>query len=151
MSIVTNSLPSTDNLYAFSGYRKQRGEILAAGIEVYEYRPDPEIQKQLFERYAKVKEHPPVFALHAKSLVVDGETAFIGSFNLDPRSSHLNTEVGVLVKNRRVAEPLERAIRTDMAPENSWNARRGDADRFAPIGKRIQVWLMELLPLSPIL
>jgi len=105
----------------------------------------------LFERYAKVKEHPPVFALHAKSLVVDGETAFIGSFNLYPRSSHLNTEVGVLIKDRRVAEPLEQAIRTDMAPENSWNARRIDPDRFAPPAKRIKAWLMEFLPLGPIL
>ena len=56
VQINTNSLASTDNLQAFSGYAKQRKEILAAGIEVYEFKPNPAIQKDLIDRYEALKQ-----------------------------------------------------------------------------------------------
>nr|WP_320116822.1 phospholipase D family protein [uncultured Desulfuromonas sp.] len=92
--ISTNSLLSTDNLQAFSGYSNQREDLLEAGIEVFEFQPHPRIQQHLMERYPKLKEKAPVFAIHAKTLVIDGEKLFVGTFNLDPRSANLNTEVG---------------------------------------------------------
>ena len=42
-------------------------------------------------------------ALHAKSIVFDRKSVFIGSFNLDPRSSTLNTEVGVMIDSPEIA------------------------------------------------
>lgn len=151
VSIVTNSLASTDNLYAFSGYSRQRKEILAAGIEVYEYRPNPTVQQDLFRRYSKMQEQPPVFAIHAKTLVVDGTTLFVGTFNLDPRSANLNTEVGILVSNPKIAASVEQQILIDMLPENSWNARGDNPDSFAPISKRLKIWFKKFLPLEPLL
>ncbi|MCI5138546.1 MAG: phospholipase D family protein, partial [Candidatus Electrothrix sp. AR1] len=62
----------------------------------------------------------PYFALHAKSLVIDDEITFIGSYNLDPRSENLNTEAGLVVQDRRFATLVKRSIKKDMLPQNSW-------------------------------
>jgi putative cardiolipin synthase len=148
--ICTNSLASTDNLMAFSGYQKQRRAILKAGIRVSEFRPDPAVRRELIERYPRLAKKPPVFAIHAKSMVIDNETLFVGTFNLDPRSANLNTEVGILIKNRELAEGVERMIERDMAPENSWNAA-DNPDRHAPAAKRRKVLLWKTLPLGPLL
>ncbi|MCB1624021.1 MAG: phospholipase D family protein, partial [Pseudomonadales bacterium] len=60
--ISTNSLASTDNLQAYSGYRNQRAELLAMGLEIHEYRPDPAIRTTVMQRYAALREQAPVFA-----------------------------------------------------------------------------------------
>lgn len=148
--MVTNSLASTDNLMAFSGYRKQRRAILASGIQVFEFKPDPAIMRELIERYAELEKNAPVFAIHAKSMVVDGRTLFVGTFNFDPRSANLNTEVGVLIDNPALAAQVEKSIERDMAPENSWNAA-DNPDRYAPGDKRRRLWLWKWLPLEPFL
>jgi putative cardiolipin synthase len=149
--INTNSLASTDNLQAFSGYRSQRDELLAMGLEIYEYRPDPEEQRRLMPRTAATKKKPPVCGLHAKAMVVDSKTAYIGTFNLDPRSENLNTEVGVIIHDEALARAVESAIETDMKPGNSWNAARDKPDRFVPLGKRTKVRFWQLLPIKPLL
>jgi cardiolipin synthase C len=148
--ISTNSMASTDNLMAFSGYRKQRRKILKSGIKVFEFKPDPAIRRELIERYPSLEKHAPVFAIHAKTMVIDGETLFVGTFNLDPRSANLNTEVGILVKNQRLAAQVERNIERDMLPQNSWNAT-DNPDRFAIAAKRRKVKLLKLLPIGPLL
>ncbi len=90
MRIVTNSLASTDNLQAFSGYSKTaQTDTEKSGIKVYEFKPSPAIARNLIERYPRLKDKSPVFAIHAKSMVIDGTTLFIGTFNLDPRSANL--------------------------------------------------------------
>lgn len=149
--INTNSLLSTDNLMAFSGYSKQRKELLRAGIEIYEFKPNPKIQKSLIDRYAKLEKTAPIFALHAKTLVIDGERLYIGTFNLDPRSANLNTEVGVIIDNRQLATQVERQIELEMHPDNSWNTASDQPDRFAPLGKRLKLQGLKLLPMKNIL
>ncbi|MDH5601324.1 MAG: phospholipase D-like domain-containing protein, partial [Gammaproteobacteria bacterium] len=150
ITISTNSSSSTDNLQAFSGYRSQRDEILAMGIDVYEYMPYPAIQKKMLERYAAIKERNPVFALHAKSMVVDGEVVYVGTYNLDPRSQNLNTEVGIIVKNKHLGELVESMIRKDTLEGNSWSAKN-NPDQHASLLKRIKVFFWQLFPLEPIL
>lgn len=149
--INTNSLLSTDNLLAFSGYSKQRQELLRAGLEIYEFKPKPVIQQSLIDRYAKLEKTAPIFALHAKTLVIDGERLYIGTFNLDPRSANLNTEIGVIVDSRQLATRVERQIELEMHPDNSWNAASDQPDRFAPLWKRLKLEGLKLLPLKNIL
>ena len=149
--ISTNSLASTDNLKAFSGYLDQREELLEAGVEVFEYRPDPEIQASIMDRYAALRAEAPVFAVHAKSLVVDRRVAFVGTYNLDPRSENLNTEIGVVVHDAAQAAAVADAIVTDMLPGNSWNAATDDTDGYASTTKRVRAWLWSWLPIDPVL
>lgn len=149
--IHTNSLASTDNLAAFSGYRGQREALLRMGLEIHEYRPDAAIQRQLLRGVRpKPGKKPPIFSVHAKTLVVDGKIGFIGTYNLDPRSQNLNTEVGVVVRDAALAGAIARAIEADMAPGNSWNAQ-DDPDRHASAGKRRKVRLLQLAPVEPLL
>jgi len=149
--IGTNSLASTDNLLAFSGYARQRQQLLDIGIQLFEYRPHPAIQTTLIDRFAEQQQQAPLFAIHAKSMVIDSETLYIGTFNLDPRSANLNTEVGVLVTNQALATEVEQAIATDMAPGNSWQPSLIDTDQQASWSKRIIIMLLKWLPLDAVL
>lgn len=149
--ISTNSLASTDNLQAFSGYRNQRKQLLRMGLEIYEYKPAPEVQRQVMQRYAVLAEKAPVFAIHAKTTIVDSEVVYIGTYNLDPRSQNLNTEVGVVMRNAVVARAVRSAIETDIAPENSWNAATDAPDKYAPLHKRSKVRLWQMTPITPLL
>lgn len=150
--ISTNSLASTDNIQAFSGYASQRKRLLEVGIEVYEYKPYPALRKTLLERYPRIVETNPVFALHAKSLVIDNDVFYIGTFNLDPRSANLNTEVGVLARNEQLALQLAASIEQDIRPENSWRTTQDfNPDDEVSRGKRLKVWLNRMLPIEPVL
>ncbi|MFL5753238.1 MAG: phospholipase D family protein, partial [Bacteroidia bacterium] len=87
IKIMTNSLASTDNLEAFSGYQRDRLFLLATGVRIFEYRPDAAIRKTIMTGALQKKlDYTPVFGLHAKSMVIDGKITVIGTFNLDPRS-----------------------------------------------------------------
>jgi len=149
VKISTNSLASTDNLMAFSGYYKQRDDLIAAGVEIFEFRPDAAIRRQLIQRDERVD---TTFAMHAKSLLVDRQKLYIGTFNLDPRSANLNTEVGILVDNAQLAEQLADSIGADMLPENSWEI----SSEFNPddqVGwlKRLKLWFYSLLSMDAVL
>ncbi len=149
--ISTNSLASTDNLQAFSGYRNQRKALLKLGLELREYKPDPLVQQQVMQRYAALRREAPVFALHAKTLVIDRQVVYIGTYNLDPRSENLNTEVGAIIHDVSQAQGVAEAIETDMLPENSWNPATEKPDKVAGFIKRFKVRFWQLLPLRAIL
>jgi putative cardiolipin synthase len=118
--ISTNSLASTDNIQAFSGYQGQRED--------------------------------PIFAIHAKSMVIDGKILFIGTFNLDPRSANLNTEVGILVTSRELARQVTESIERDIAPGNSWPTTTDfNPDFVVSRGKRFKTWFNRILPMEPVL
>ncbi len=149
--INTNSLASTDNLPAFSGYRNQRRKLLNMGIEIYEYKPYPQIQQALMQRFDATRNKDLVFSLHAKTMVVDGAKAYIGTYNFDPRSQNLNTEAGVIIHDAALARRVEQAIEVDMQPENSWNAATDRPDSQVPLAKRSKVRVLQNLPIKPLL
>lgn len=152
VKILTNSLASTDNLMAFSGYHKQRSKLLDAGIEIYEYKPHPAVQQELIERFPRIAQNNPIFAIHAKSMVVDDHTVFIGTFNLDPRSMNLNTEVGILANNHELAAQLKETIAKDLMTGNSWKINKTfNPDSETSWGKRIKLMFYKLLPLRDVL
>ena len=92
--IMTNSLHSTDGILPAAGYAKYKQKLLDLGIELWEYQ-GPE-------------------SLHAKSAVIDGKIAIIGSYNLDPRSAQLNTEVAFVAENLEKAEQLTRSFNDNL-------------------------------------
>jgi len=150
--ISTNSLASTDNIQAFSGYQNQREDLLEAGVELFEFMDEPTIREELIERYPRIARNDPIFALHAKSMVIDDRILFIGTFNLDPRSANLNTEVGILVDSVELARQVSASIERDMAPGNSWQTTEDfNPDFVVGRGKRFRSWLNSLLPIEPVL
>jgi cardiolipin synthase C len=149
--INTNSLASTDNFPAFSGYRNQRRRLLEMGLQIYEYKPDSDTQHKLMLRSPTATGEIPVSALHAKTLVIDSRTVFIGTFNFDPRSENLNTEVGVIIHDERLARAVEASIETDMASGNSWDAARDNPDQYVAFSKRSKIRFFQLMPIKPVL
>ncbi|HWL73862.1 MAG TPA: phospholipase D-like domain-containing protein, partial [Burkholderiaceae bacterium] len=149
--INTNSLASTDNLAAFSGYRNQRDELLKMGLQIYEYKPAPEVQVKLMQRSPTATKKMPIFSLHAKTIVVDSKIAYVGTFNLDPRSENLNTEVGAIIHDEALARAVEASIETDMAPGNSWDAAKDDPDQYVSFAKRSKARLFQMMPIKPLL
>jgi putative cardiolipin synthase len=146
--ILTNSLASTDNLDAFSGYQRERDKLLQIGIELYEFKPDAAVRRQVMTGALQTTlNFAPVFGLHAKSMVVDNHIAIIGTFNLDPRSANLNTECLAVVRDARIAGDLAAAMDVDMRPENAWHTTADfNPDRGVSVGKRVRVWLRRVVP-----
>ena len=99
--VLTNSAASHDVLPALAGYVNTRRKLLNAGIELYELRPDSNMEREWSILAGKSRA-----ALHAKSLVFDRKSVFIGSFNLDPRSTALNTEIGVMIDSPDIASEV---------------------------------------------
>ena len=118
VSILTNSLASHDVPAVNSHYKKWRKPIIETGAELFEIRHDAAIQPL-------VADTPPTHAefmgLHSKGMVVDRERVFIGSMNFDPRSSRINSEMGVVVESRDLADALAQNIERDLLPTNSWH------------------------------
>jgi len=116
VAIVTNSLASNNHVVAHTGYRRWRRELLGAGVELYELRPDA----AALADYATPPVTPGALGLHTKAVVVDDVRSFVGSPNVDPRSLELNTEIGIVTEGAAPARAVKALIERDMAPENSW-------------------------------
>lgn len=150
VNILTNSLLSTDNLEAFSGYRREREKLLEIGIHIYEFKPDAAIRYQVMTgALQKEMNFSPIFGLHAKSMAIDNEIAVIGTFNLDPRSANLNTECIAVIYDETIAANLTQIMQTELLPENAWETTTDfNPDGYASRGKRFQLWLRGLVPKS---
>jgi putative cardiolipin synthase len=111
--IVTNSLAATDVPAVHAGYARYRRPLLESGVELFEIRPEGDEKMALRDSGLPGSSR---VSLHAKLLVVDRQTTFIGSMNIDPRSIVLNTENGIVFSNAAMAESIvagtEQAIKT---------------------------------------
>jgi len=96
--VITNSYASTDSGLVHAGYSTYREALLAAGIHLYELKPSAQGDR----REGSVV-YDSLASLHAKVFILDVETVFIGSLNLDPRSIDINTEMGILMYSPELA------------------------------------------------
>lgn len=146
--ILTNSLSSTDNVEAFSSYQSDREKLLETGVEIFEFKPNAEVRKLIMTGEVQATlEHSPIFGLHAKSMVVDGKLAVIGTFNLDPRSANLNTECIVIIPSRKIAKSVAEGMEIEFQPENSWRITSNfNPDSEVSRSKRLKTWTRKVLP-----
>lgn len=108
--IITNSLASTNHVAVHSGYAPYRKPLLKVGVELHEIKVDA---REEIEPVSPIG-LPESFTLHTKALIVDRKLLFVGSFNVDPRSIKINTEMGVFLNvpeaAREFAERVDRAL-----------------------------------------
>lgn len=123
VAVVTNSLAATDVVAVHGGYARYRERLIAAGVEIFELKPFGESKAGMFGSRGA--------SLHTKAVVVDNGPVFVGSFNLDPRSANLNTEMGVLADHPALARLARWHHRRLTWPSRSWRVRL--------LGKRL-VW-----------
>lgn len=146
--ILTNSLASTDNLEAFSGYQRTRKKLLKTGVEIYEWKPDAAIRYKIMAGDLQSKlDFTPVFGFHAKSMVVDGKIAVVGTFNLDPRSANLNTECMAIIYSEQIATEMMKEIEEEFKPENAWRTTKDyNPDKEVAVKKRVKSWTRKIVP-----
>ncbi|HJW91984.1 MAG TPA: phosphatidylserine/phosphatidylglycerophosphate/cardiolipin synthase family protein [Thermoanaerobaculia bacterium] len=123
VQIVTSSWRSSDGLLAYVGYLKYRRRLIRAGIDVREYKgPD---------------------MLHAKSMVVDGRTVLVGSYNVDPRSENLNAEAMCIADDQTAAQELLASI--DAHAQNAWIVGAREHRMGLSRAARLRAWALRIL------
>jgi putative cardiolipin synthase len=100
ITILTNSLASTDEPLVHAGYQRYRHQLLDLGVELYEVVPNQ------VRRARRIPFARSLGRLHAKAAAVDGQLMFIGSLNFDPRSDKHNTELGLLIRSPQLTRQL---------------------------------------------
>ena len=123
--VLTNSLAATDEPAVHAGYGKRRPELLAAGVKLYELKPTA--TRDLRDGQAGSRSGS-MSALHAKTFAVDRRRIFVGSFNFDQRSAHLNTEMGLVIESPALAQALAGAFEADV-PRVAYEVRLAPGGR----------------------
>ena len=126
--VLTNGFSTTDVGIVHSGYAGRRKALLEAGVELFEMRgaanDDDSTQTRMLGSGSGTSGSGPVLrssasTLHAKTFAVDGQRIFVGSFNFDPRSMHLNTELGFLIDSPTLAGRISQAF-ADRIPAQAY-------------------------------
>ena len=159
MNALTNSLASNDVLPNHAAYARVRKNMLLSGLQIHELRPDAAACGELIANDGCRAGR--LLSVHSKAAVIDRETLFVGSFNLNQRSIYLNTEIGLLIDSPVLAGQVAEGIIALLRPENSWSLeldRQGRLRWLAADGvvvshdpqtsawRRAKVWLLSLLP-----
>ena len=134
--VLTNSLAATDVGAVHAGYSKRREALLAGGVTLYELKPlelDGAGAKGGDKDKGSGLGGSSHASLHAKTFAVDGERIFVGSFNFDPRSARLNTEMGLVVDSPTLAGRLGSAL-DKAATTAAWEVRLGADGRLEWLG-----------------
>ncbi len=126
--VLTNSLASTDAPVVHVGYARYRPQLIDMGVELYELRNQLGTARAQLGRFGS-----SLASLHAKAVVVDRRSVLIGSMNLDPRSRHLNTELGLVIPDAAVAAELVRLF-DDVTRNSSYRVLKDDSGRLRWVG-----------------
>lgn len=124
---LTNSMASNDLVTNHSGYAGRRQEMLENGVQLFELKPDSglcEVSTKDVSKCAPIT----AYGLHAKSVVFDRKVAVVGSFNMNLRSTYLNTESLLVIENQSLAESLDDEIALAMNEDNSWRVALDDGN-----------------------
>lgn len=136
VSILTNAYEATDVGAVHAGYAPYRRQLLRAGVRLFEMcdgaRQAPSRRERRKGRRLGVSSRlrgsgsgsasalrAGASTLHAKTFAVDRERLFVGSFNFDPRSIDLNTEMGIVIESPLLAGLVADAF-DDVVPENAY-------------------------------
>jgi putative cardiolipin synthase len=123
--IITNSLAANDVVAVHSGYAKWRQGLLDCGVRLYELKPSGELGQPNGSGGWK-RSGQSSASLHGKVFSMDRQRAFVGSFNLDPRSVTLNTEMGFIIDSPALAGAISDALDRRVAAGAYEVRRRAD-------------------------
>lgn len=177
VAIFTNSFEATDVWVVHAGYAERRKALLRAGIRLFEMRgPDDGENTRPRRKLIGAGSgsggtsgeghvlRSSATTLHAKTFAVDGDRLFIGSFNFDPRSMHLNTELGFVIESSRLAGLVARTFETEIPArayevvlsekdDLIWREKRADGTlthTTEPGTSALQRWGIRILSHMPI-
>jgi putative cardiolipin synthase len=154
--VLTNSLAATDVAPVHAGYSKYREALLRGGVRIHELKPSARAEGRERRGYGSSGDA----SLHAKTFAVDRGRIFIGSFNFDPRSARLNTEMGLVIESSRLAARLSETLDRELSRnayelrlaggEIEWHdgATRYTSEPNAGVLRRTWVGFLSLLPIE---
>lgn len=159
--VLTNALSATDVAAVHAGYAKYRKDLLKSGVKLFELKPDATVT---VDKHGGLTGSTGA-SLHAKTFAIDGKTLFVGSFNMDPRSAKLNTEMGFLIDSPTLAQGLVDGFnaqkdthtytvaltdKNDLQWQTSKNGQTVAYDTEPESGffKRLTVFICALLPIE---
>lgn len=161
--ILTNAMSATDVKVVHSGYAKYRKQLLAGGVKLYELKPNVG-RDQLRDSYLTGSS---ATSLHAKTLEIDGQRLYIGSYNFDPRSAKLNTEMGVMIHSPELASTMQQQLDERMSTSSYTVTLNNDQLQWQSVEdgqpktyheephtqawERSMVWLLSHLPIEGLL
>jgi len=127
VSVMTNSLATTDEPLAHFGYARYRTALLDMGVSLYELMPGADARHSAEARQSAAGElHGSLGRLHAKVAVVDQRWLYIGSMNMDRRSAHSNTEMGLIVESPELAGQVASLLQGERLPRSYQVRKLGD-------------------------
>jgi putative cardiolipin synthase len=161
VSVLTNSLEATDVAAVHAGYARRRKPLLEAGVKLFELRREGAAPTTRDRGLTGSS----ASSLHAKTFSVDRERVFVGSFNFDPRSAQLNTEMGFVIDSPALARRLDDTfsgpvaahayvVRLDADGDVQWVERKDGAQRVyttepgTSAWQRAMVWVLSKLPIE---
>lgn len=154
--IITNSLASNDVFAVHGWYAKYREDLVKGGVQLWEVKSNAEIKKNWSLTGSSRS------SLHTKAMIIDKQKVFVGSMNLDPRSAHLNTEMGVVIEQPEYAQKVYRNL-IDEIPKTAYEMKMEDGDLVwfdhttgetltsepeASIWRRMGAWFSGILPIE---
>lgn len=92
VTLMVNAIENGDNLVASSDYTWHRQDVLDTGVSLLEYMGGT--------------------SYHGKSLVIDEKLAIVGSYNLDMRSTYVDTELMLVVRGEEISRQLKENMET---------------------------------------
>jgi putative cardiolipin synthase len=155
VEILTNSLAANDVSAVHGGYSRHRKALLAGGVALWELKPTskPPGDSSIAGSSGA--------SLHTKALTADGFVSFVGSYNLDPRSTWLNSEQGVLVEHPGLAGQVADLFRLQTGGGRAWRVTLVDHElRWSDghtvrakepettMAQRFQAWLARVFRLD---
>lgn len=161
VTILTNSLEATDVAAVHAGYAKRRRPLLDAGVRLLELKRTAVTDRPRSRHPGGSSDS----SLHAKAFAIDRSVVFVGSFNFDPRSVRLNTEIAFLIESPSLAAAMADVIdgaladgsyRVELRPDGAlrWVDRAGDTDVVhdrepgAGLWRRLAVSVLSVLPIE---
>jgi len=167
--ILTNSLVSNDVAAVHTGYIRHRKQLLRCGVELYEL--NEQIKKIEAKRFFWLPGLSKS-SLHAKTMAMDKDIMFVGSFNFDPRSLNINTEIGIVFQDPKITSDASEhfdsyidrvAFRVELITDDKgkesmrWTGIEDGNEvvfthePYASFWKRLGVNLMRIVPVDPFL
>ena len=156
--ILTNSLRSNNHTAAHSAYRHHVRRLIEHGAELHEVRAKAKDRSL----YMRTPVSEKTLGLHAKLILFDRTHAFVGSANMDARSLHLNTEIGLFIESEELNARLREKLEVDFHKRNAWHLLLNDDGKVVwmaddivlesqpadSILQRLEDWFLSILPIE---
>lgn len=94
VELVTNSVETGANLWGCVDYLNQKKNILATGVYINEFSGER--------------------SSHSKAVLIDDNISILGSYNLDMRSTYIDTEIMLVIDSKELNEKLRTSINSDI-------------------------------------